>query len=83
MFDRQVEEISGLFERTGPMRDDDAGDLRVLRKYLVNALRKCEPNVERDIRAANVADLLNSTWAYCWISGTALTSSSPRNEPDL
>jgi hypothetical protein len=47
--DRQVKEERGFFERVGAAGDDDAGQLLVGAKHLVDPLRQSEPLREREL----------------------------------
>ena len=56
--DGQVKEERGLFERVGAAGDDDAGQLLVGGKQLVDALRQAQPLRERQLAAGHVGELL-------------------------
>jgi hypothetical protein len=59
VLDREIEKVGGLFERAGPVGNDDASRCGILREDPVDAARDRQPVVERDVRAANVDDLLD------------------------
>jgi hypothetical protein len=59
VLNRKVEKIGGLFERTGAVGHHHAGNVRVLGKDLVDAVRQREQVVERDVGATDINDLLD------------------------